>query len=125
MYLQLGYGGTPTWITSGYNWLGPSMNSSSSSVTKISQAGATANGFYPKYYTSTSGYGASVVDITGFANGIAQSYTCIEFSYNGVGNYYTSTSGTVSNSNTITAIRLISASGTIASGTASLYLISQ
>jgi hypothetical protein len=125
LYLQLGYGATPTWITSGYTWLGPSNSDASGTTSKISSNGATGNGFYPKYYMSSVGRGMSVTDLTGFTNGVAQLYTNIEHSNNTANYYYTSSSGSLVNTNNITAVRLISASGTIASGSASLYLISQ
>ena len=119
-YLQFGYGSTPTWITSGYNWIGLYNDGTS---------------LYPKLNSSASGTDLTLGNFTSFATGggnftngfvdfattASTNNMIISYATDGVPVYL---SGSPATSQTITAIRMITASGTITSGKASLYGIS-
>ena len=122
LYAQFGEGGTPTWQTSGYSWARWAVTAASSSG-----GGATSdNGISVQdaFNTNAIGtdlsfmlYGTNTSGNMKKISGEAAAYDSSNFTNRTFSGVYTA------DTNPITAIRLIPSTGTIASGTCSLYSI--
>jgi hypothetical protein len=125
--LQIGTGST-TYLTSGYYWSNLQIYGASATVAGFSQA---INGV-TSYWGLCNAYNASgqingTVSIYGMTSGSNTSMNFQDFFLQNTGsNYYEfdTGSGTSTNSTAKTAIQIYPISGTITSGTASLYGIS-
>lgn len=131
IYIQYGTGSSPTWQTSNYTYYG--QYNASGAVNPFQQT--TTPGFditFGQGSTNNSGslgLGTNVVaNIYNISNSSAASISMNGWSQYDSGSGANGSSGTVAGnlyiSTPITAIRLVSASGNLASGTATLYGIS-
>jgi hypothetical protein len=128
IWVQLGEGGTPTWETSGYNWGGAAYSTGGS----VTGEGATNDSGFDLTISLTMSNGGTIgasakVDLIGLAAGQRHIMTHDSlFAYSSDNTLFIpgkATGDYTTDTNAITAIRVIASSGNLASGTCSLYSI--
>jgi len=128
LYMQLGTGVTPTWITSGNYYFGTFTGYNGGIIAP--NGTSNRNGSYllleGYYQIGTSGYVSGTVNLQGLNSSSLQSYTATTnaFDLSSPWQGTLNVSGTVNQTTQVTAIQIYFNAGNITSGSATLYSIS-
>jgi hypothetical protein len=122
LLVNLGYGAGPTYITSGYSYAGVNTNTSAANAYVGGNGSANAGAFLLDIYAGITGSGG-MGGVAFFEGMLSGNYTFFNFQ-SFTGEYTESGSGKNTNTSAKTAIKILMGSGTITSGSASLYGIS-
>lgn len=126
--ITLGYGATPTYITSGYYFISFTFNYPNGAGAGVFGTASSETAIYLQRYamTSTTTQYQATCLINGCSSGINKGYF-VDAGWNDLsspGNELYRKTGTLVNTNAITAIKVTNDSGNLGTGKASLYGIS-
>jgi hypothetical protein len=131
IYLQLGTGATPTYLTSGYISLSVYTNSSTPAGTSNTAGGTYMPLVVPYQISAANGVSSGIINILGTLGGSNTTFhgsSAILNNLTGTSNYYSTIWGNVNTPSPITAIKVVGGSGGAAvnpanmtSGNVSLY----